>query len=426
MRRGLFVSRLIACMILLLPCSAIAARQLEIGYALHDPQGLHGRFSEQLFFSAGQAVGELGHDTAFLSSMDSRVEEDARLDSLRSLHGSLDANDGLVDESTDLPDPERPSMPIPTAWQAIEPLPAVASAIASEDRLVADYLIDRYGLDILLVLATERLDAFIRVRMLAYERAGIGCITFFDAIALPADLPDLRDEALLSLLGYLQGNPLGMVVLESGPPGLHVSLGGIPVRMLGTTVLLPPGSYVLALDAPGYLPAEVAVELGPNEILRKPITMTAHLGGPLLVSSAFHAATVLFSSGLSGTLPLVSDAQALPFALQASVEGMKVIRYQESEERKELRLEFDVPWMDAANQVSRAQDELYASLGRTLLMGALTIVIESLSQSVSALPEDRVWWQPFVLASGAGVAVSGVDTCLRLFAYYQKTKYSSQ
>ena len=82
--------------------------------------------------------------------------------------------------------------------------------------------------------------------------------------------------------------------------------------------------------------------------------------------------------------------------------------------------------MDETGQVSRAQSQLYTSLGRTLLFGALAIIFDSVASSVAQQPQDLTAWQPFLLASGGALAVSAMDTGLRLFAYYQKTKYSSR
>jgi hypothetical protein len=65
-------------------------------------------------------------------------------------------------------------------------------------------------------------------------------------------------------------------------------------------------------------------------------------------------------------------------------------------------------------------------LGRTLLFGAAAIIVDSISRSVASYTQDLAVWQPILLASVGALAVSSLDTGVRLFAYYQKTKYSSR
>ncbi|MFA5468982.1 MAG: hypothetical protein WC224_08010, partial [Sphaerochaetaceae bacterium] len=63
-----------------------------------------------------------------------------------------------------------------------------------------------------------------------------------------------------------------------------------------------------------------------------------------------------------------------------------------------------------------------SALAKSLILAASTILFDTLSHTF----QGEGAWQTLAWASVGAMAVSSYDAAYKLFAYYQKTKYSSQ
>ncbi len=89
---------------------------------------------------------------------------------------------------------------------------------------------------------------------------------------------------------------------------------------------------------------------------------------------------------------------------------------------KEIEINLNPPWMEQGKVISDSQKKFYSALGRSMIMGAATILLDTMGRTLS----QEGLWQPMVWASVGALTISTFDAAYQLFAYYQKTKYSSQ
>ena len=88
----------------------------------------------------------------------------------------------------------------------------------------------------------------------------------------------------------------------------------------------------------------------------------------------------------------------------------------------EIEINLNPLWMEQGVIIRSSQNKFYQALGRSLILAGGTILVDTLSRTFSQQP----LWQPLVWATLGAFALSTFDASYQLFAYYQKTKYSSQ
>ena len=424
MHRGITVSRILACIAILLFGMPLYAGTLRIGFACHDEAGTHRVFAESLFSYVADAVKATGLDSSFALATVRRTKETLRGKLLAERHASLAAKEGFVD-AFPLGDPVvDPPETVEPAWIDLGLSDPLAKAVRSDDRIVLEYLFSVHALDMLASCSIEPFDAFVRVRLFLRSGPTDEAELLFDRIALPSVVSGLLDEARLALVTHLAKTAYGMVVMDTDAPNLTVSVDGKAVAPIQETLLLEPGTHVLQLDAYGHDPSTVSVVVESNAVQRISPDLVRSGQRPLLVTSTSRNAVISIPGEQERPLPFLWESVLVPFAIHARSNGMKEMTVQSSEEAQHLELSFEVPWMHQGSQVLRSQEAMYRSLGRTLLFGALTITIDTLAASISTNDEGMIAWQPLLLGAAGAMGVSLVDTALRLFAYYQKTKYS--
>lgn len=302
---------------------------------------------------------------------------------------------------------------------------ALVEGIADGDDIIIDHVMVSEQVDVLLMVVIEPYDVLTQVNVTAFRSDGDVTVVY-EHVAIPSDIDKLMYEALVTTLSYFNRSPLGLVRVSGGPPGMGVSVDDEVKTISDTLVVLEPGMRRLEFSAPGYESSTSIVEVDPQAVTYLKIDMDRIIGPPVLVTSDSGATDVTISHRISQRVPFVWEGQETPFALYAQEEGKGMLTMRFTEPVQEIHLSMRPQWIDPVYATARAQDSTYAALGRTLLFGALTIVVESISRTVASYTQDRTLWQPFLLGAAGATAVSLFDTSVRLFAYYQKTKYSSR
>ena len=297
-----------------------------------------------------------------------------------------------------------------------------ADALRQSDALVADYLMKRDGLDVLLVCILEPFQMLSRLRIVEFRSDG-SSLSVHEGLSLPQDSDTLKYPALLDVVSHYLEEERSLAVFDRNAPGLTIRLDGTVVPHTRDMVLLPPGEHTLELSALGTKVEQVSLSLQPNSVERVSLRLEEATGFALLVNSFSGTAQVSIPFHGVSQVPVVADALQSPLVLHGREEGLLSQTLHIAEPIDEIVLSFQPQWMDPVQGTGREQRSMYASLGRSLLLGGLTILIDSLSRSVTSDPSA---WQPAILASAGACAVSLFDTGFRLFAYYQKTKYSSR
>jgi hypothetical protein len=281
-------------------------------------------------------------------------------------------------------------------------------------------------LDVLLVCSIEPFDSFYRVRIDQYVGSESEHTRLFDAVAQPFEVYTLLPQVFLELLNYYSGTGIGLLHVSSTVPGISVAVDGKHVPLVDAFLPLSSGTYSITASAPGYADVSVIQRVENGVIGELPLSISRVDGPPVLIVSDSHVATISIPGGPTGMSPLVWNAQKTPFVLYAQEDGWRSLTMQFSEPVELIRVSHQPAWMDQTHGIGRTQSSLYGSLGRTLLFGAAAIIVDSISRSVASYTQDLAVWQPILLASVGALAVSSLDTGVRLFAYYQKTKYSSR
>lgn len=416
MRTGRTSLRILVWIMFLAIVLPLGAASLRIGFLSYDPALSGQRFSTQLLDLASRALDAHPVAAAHEQPMRLRIASERELERLRS-------------QPDTLPGTESPSEEIELSIDAVELVALqvstdIAAKVIADDRIVSEYLLARNGLDMLLICAIEPFDEFLRTRLMVLRRGETTFTSLFDRIAKPADLAGMLDQALLAISTLVHGRSLGLVSFGDMVPGLDVSVDGVRGSLVGDALLLAPGDYLLTFSAPGHEGSSRMVNSRPGAITIVNVDLPRVSGPPLLLTSRFPRAFVTIPAGPSGPLPLIWASQSAPFVIQAETGEGRPATVQVTRPTEHIELSFEVPWMDE-HVVGRYQRTLYGSLGRTLLLGAMAIVFESIESSLFSSGGGSGELQPLVLASLGAAGVSAVDTVLRLFAYYQKTKYSS-
>lgn len=424
--RTLFLG--LVCMICsLLPLWSVP---LEIGYVAHDGTGEQMRVLDRLFDLCSFHFSTITADDAVVSLLADRLELEKRLDLLRTNHEFVLSSDGNTTGAPTVRSDEdsgngseEPGRQLDVAWQKIQVSDSLGCAAAEGDRIVIKYLADARSVDRLLVASVRRMDAFLRMRIVQYDRTGGEGVLLFDRIGTSAQFTDLLPYALMGIAEQFTGNEVGAIEYSVSVPGAAISVSGEPADTFSPWLLVSPGTYRLDAAFPGFTDASAQIAVDSDTVVPVRLVLEQKTGPPLLVTGGYGDAAITIPETVSTMLPFVWEHQKTPFTLDAERVGYRTASLQVFEPAERFEFDLQPAWMVPETTILRAQADVYGALGRTLLLGALTVLCDSAGRFAA---DNRIALQPFLLVSGGMIAVSAFDTLSRLFAYYKKTQYSSR
>lgn len=413
--------RLLVVVLLLTFSATLNAVSWEVGFIGVDRTGSSRDTLEEISALYKNYFTMLPVDEHVQSVVQTRLNRNQRTALLREAHQGLQAAGGVA-STIELPPQteEKFDSPLSVTWHTVQSSVALADAVAAGDMIIGRYLALVNDLDELVVVSLDNLDTFTRLKVQRYLAQETEMELLFDRLASAEELDKLIIQSLFALAPRFFGREAGALAVSSSVPLTSVRLNGEAVAHWDM-IVVPVGSYELSASAFGYEDVQVRCEVHANEICVVEPVFIEKEGSPLLITSRFGQADITIN-GEEHTLPFLLEQQKTPFVYEAKKEGYRTVVDHVSEGEKHLSISWRPVFLEPQTTILRAQEAFYHSLARTLLGGSLTIAIDSLGHAGSNLQS----WQPFVIAGAGVTAVSLADTIIRLFAYYQKTQYSSQ
>lgn len=409
-----------------------AVTPVRIGLLGVDLTGTSSSHLQQIFsFVSSQDSGQFTY-ASYEALVENRLAKTRALDELVRNHRLIEESDGdslVVAERDDSNEEELLSQQESNnlvEWIIIDESDPLRTALARKDGIVADYMMKAYKIDLLLVCVVEHFEPLLRLRIEEFRSDGITRLVYEDLV-ISSELATLKEPAMLAIMSAYRGSPIGMVHLNSTPPGLSVSVdGGEKQRVRDSLMVLSEGEHVLVFSAPGYEEKTQSVSVESGSVEKLKVELEKVEGPPVLITSDSGYTDITIPHVIDKQVPFIWESQHNPFVLYAIEDGKRLATYQFTEPIDEVNISLQPQWLDPVYGTARAQEDLYASLGRTLILGGLTIILDSVSRSVASYTNDLRMWQPAILGAAGAMAVSLFDTGAGLFAYYQKTKYSSR
>jgi hypothetical protein len=300
--------------------------------------------------------------------------------------------------------------------------PSLVTALVQKDALVADYVLRSEQLDIVIVLVQEPFQELARVRAISFRSDG-QILTHFSEVMLPQTVPQSLNRVLLAIIQNYSTHRMGAIELTDRVAGLQLYLDGKQIEFRDSLILIPSGTFQLTASAPGMQSIDKQITVQDEEVLSVTLPFEQVDAKPILVTSTSATSLISRDGESAQPVPAVISDMYPPFVLYATEDGFRATGMHVHNEQHDMLFSLEPEWYTVSHTAIREQREVYASLGRTLVAGALAILFDTLSRS--ALSSHDLW-QPFVLAASGAAAVSFTDTAFRLFAYYRKTQYSSR
>ncbi len=411
----------ILCLAFMLATSLVGAETVQMGFMSVTFDGITSNFANQIFTSISQFVTEIPSSPQYLQRIGERKgkhEELTRLEKQHTVIKNSDGNVPQIESGPSFPSKEESQL-LAVSWKSISTSPALRKKALSGDEIVLNYLVDLHRLDGLLICSIDRFDAFYRVRIIFHNP---NREVLYDGLTKPEELAQLKGDVFLAVSAALTDQELGLLYLTTPIPGTALFIDEQQRPSYDNFIPIQAGSYTISMVAPGFIKTEQDIGVDAGEIVALDLSMNRVEGPPLLITSSTHEPVVTIPHGPSGRTPLIWQAQTNPFVLYAYQEGMRPTIRQFYKPIEHIELTLQPTWMTGTKMIARSQKHVYASLGRTLILGAVTILVDSLSRSFSS----NHLWQPMVWGTLGAMTLSSLETGVQLFAYYQKTKYSSQ
>lgn len=294
------------------------------------------------------------------------------------------------------------------------------------DVQVLDYIARKNNLDVMLLVSSTPFDEFYRTRLLAYTTSTQTLSRLFDKISIPSAQNEFSYAMLLECAHYISDSSYGFLLFSSMGPGssffcsAHEHLWSTPAKLLSAQ------EHEIHISAAGYEPVSHNVTIQKNEIRRVTLEQIRVATLPTLLYSTLGLSSFEILPSIDGQLPYIWQEPTYPFTISVEKFGFAPYSAQVHEASTVLQLEPVPLWLTQIQDLAiGAQQEAYASLGRSLLLIGAYIVAKTLPYAfgqASALSA----WGPLSTAAGALAGCSLFDTTIKLFDYYRKTQYSSR
>lgn len=408
-----------------------AATPVRIGFVGIDKTRTSTNHIEKIFsLLAAQDDSDFFYEK-YRALISNRIMRNQDLSNLTKRHETIEEADGnseAFEQSKALVTPAEVNAQSSSSvveWIQLDISSTLARALVIQDMTVSDYVLKSNQLDLLIICVIEPLDTLVRLRIREFQSDGVSRI-LYEGIAVPSEVRTLVPEAIVTTISAYKRSSIGLLQLEQVSPGLTVAVDGEQVEIQDTLLVLEEGTRNLVFSALGFKSRAITVEIQSESVQEVEIALSRIDGPPLLITSDSGMAEITIPYVLTKQVPVVWESQQYPFVLYAQEEGRRLLTVQHAQPVEEVNISLHPLWMVPVYGTAREQEAMYASLGRTMLLGGLTIILDSVSRSVASYTDDLRMWQPAILGAAGAMAVSLFDTGTRLFAYYQKTKYSSR
>jgi hypothetical protein len=401
---------------LLLFFPLMGAPSLRVGYLPTIAANIESPIGEQLFAFATNALSQIACEESFREKIEERLNRQEYLKYLEEAHKQIAKGDGQTPQGEYEPLVVEFEETIAGEWIYLKLPFELIKGVEGGEAILIDYILSSNALDTLLIFKIERLDRFYRLRLILLDEL------LYDAIVEPQELSTLTGDLFITLLNRLVDPKIALLGVEGLSSTISLTIDGEKRDSYDRFIPLVEGDYMVRGVAPGYLPFEKKVTLEAGSINPFTLTLEAIDPTPLLLTSITGSPTVQISDGLVASLPLVWPNQRPPYTLYATQEGRLPLVKQVGTAVGEIEINLNPLWMEQGVIIRSSQNKFYQALGRSLILAGGTILVDTLSRTFSQQP----LWQPLVWATLGAFALSTFDASYQLFAYYQKTKYSSQ
>ena len=392
----------------------VFATSVRIGYIIDAPS-YYSPLPLENHLSAISAYFPLS--TPLLTSFQQRNAFESQLEEMKIRHQQIVQNEGF---SNDLPLPFKEHVPDELQWVPLQVSKTLLNAMSSSS-IITEHLLLSQSLDAFVLFSIAEVDSLYRYSVTFYQNGREKRL--YDQLVLPTQLSDRYQEALLHLCLELFATPVGMVVISS-----NVSYANFKTQdalaLDDATFLAAKTPVYMQTSAAGYAVDQSFIDVQMKEVQQISLTLEKEKSKPLLITSFQLSSLIELTDGTSLPLPAtvldeqrfggmtVVNAKGEPHALLAPLEIERI---------KVPNLTYRY-----ANQVlvEQARDSFYSSFGKTVLCTAAVILVNSLSNSFAPTAKDAILWQPLKVGAAGALGVVTLDAVHRLFAYYQKTKYS--
>ncbi len=291
----------------------------------------------------------------------------------------------------------------------------LAKAFKASDEAIS-WFADREGYDALILLSCESLSDFQRVRVLWYVQATGEKFSLIDSLVKNAYYLELEEPLSQAIFASTAKGKLGLFSLSEIPPGLSVSVDGNQVDLIDSFLFLPPSTYSLSLEAPGYEPVSLEVISKANTIQYLEFSFKeAHFPPSLLHSANGNVSWYVNgkSKGEGLSLSLADPTYPLVVTLEGESFSQRVVHL-DSPMDEELTIALQSARASEPSLQKDAQKDFYKRLRNTILWFSSYIGCTVLSQMYAT---GNPLWQVGMVATSSFALVSSVAMVSDFLSY---------
>jgi hypothetical protein len=347
---------------------------------------------------------------------------------LAAAHAEIAKNGGdvarlpaMLDAESDNPESDT----VECVWKLLEIPDGLVHAVEKLDPIALDYLVRINAADVVFVLRLQPFDEFTRIRLSCHGLATGESTLLFDRIQMRTD-PEVSLGALSSVTAtYLTGTSHGMLLLSSKALSIEVLVDGSVKKQSVAGILLETGLHTVAVQAAGYEGRSYTVSIEKDQSTTLEVVLSPIEQADLVLFSPQGSARSSIAGLSSISLPYAWDAVRLPSAVTTDKAGFATNLFFITKADRLVALELKPAWMENPSLVLHARDPVYGSLGRTILLTGMAVLMHNIPFAFGSNAVLSVAMRPAVTAFAAAAGVSLFDTLWRLFDYSTKTQYSS-
>ncbi len=274
----------------------------------------------------------------------------------------------------------------------------------SGDKEAFRYLMEREKLDLLAVFSQVSSDPVDMIEIyLNGER--IRNALFAES------LKKAETEEMIDLFfPYLKDNTTKLLAMDL-PEKSTLYIDGEQTRLYTGYAALKDGPHTLSYTAMGYLPKTVEIVVS-DSFNTVDLALEEVVPLPIFYSTLPYGAEVVFNGERIDT-SLIEDG-IYPYTLTASLEDFESFSMQSTKRADRLTIELKPNWMASSDMLTKAKDEFYEALFKTLISFGAQIGLETI---FGLYPEHNL--KPLSVVFKGVSLVSLINVVDTIFEYYQ-------
>jgi len=386
----------------------ISASQLNVGFVFYDETNTYSNLEKQLFANLIESSKNIKIDAYFQKIKQNRFERE------NSILTRLGENEKLqtVEQIEGI------------NYKKIELSVQMLEQVKAENLIVTQYIFEKNNIDIIVLLSISKLSDYLKVSLKSFEYRAKNSIKLFEQIALKGEINKIVAPLNLSLNQYFSKQKLGLLTFNIPKGNYLIKLNDKEVSLIDNYLILEPNFYQLKISGPNIETIEENIEIENKKEVIFTKSIKAKKGKPLLVTSLEPNLKFQIVGEKESVVPSLLTNQNLPLAIVYEKENNLLYSLQQSQRTDQIRLDFTSVFKDTNETIAFYQNQFYTSLGKSLIFGALTLLVDFLSTSLISDNLKTNAWQPLLLVGSSITALYTIESTFHLFAYYQKTKYS--